>query len=191
MLIWIILSFVLCLNILIMWRISLSEKFKNITRLSAAPMGIIIFIFPFFLQPRLPDIITFKIITSVLIFLGIFLIILALREFRKFGITIKVIFRKECQKKEVSSKHEIHRNLVTTGPYAFVRHPQMVGFMIFYLGYSLLFLSLYCLYWTPLLIIIIRIVASIEEKDLKKEFGQEYKNYKRKVGMLFPRVKRK
>jgi len=174
-----------------MWRISISKKFKHITRLSAAPMGIIIFISPFIVQPRLPNIVIFEIIALILIFIGIVLIILALMEFRKFGITIKVIFRKEFRKKNVISEQEIHRKLVTTGLYAVIRHPQMIGFIIFYLGYSLLFLSLYCLYWFPLLIIIISIVASIEEKDLKKEFSQEYKNYKRKVGMLFPRVKRK
>jgi len=191
MIIWIILSFVLCLNILIMWRISLSEKLRKLARPSATPMGIIIFMSPFIEQHRLLDVFIFKIIGLVLIFLGIILIILALMEFRKFGITIKIIFRKEFQKKNILVEQEMPQKLVTTGPYAVVRHPQMIGFIIFYIGYSLLFLALYCLYWIPLLIVIVHIAASIEEYELKKQFGQKYQKYKKKVGMLFPRVRKK
>lgn len=191
MIIWIILSIVLCLNILIMWRISLSEKLRKFTRPSATPMGIIIFISPFIEQHRLLDVIIFKIIALVIIFLGIILIIRALMEFQKFGITIKIIFRKEFQKKNIITEQQIPQKLVTTGPYAVIRHPQMIGFIIFYIGYSLLFLALYCLYWIPLLIVIVHIAASIEEYELKKQFGQKYQKYKRKVGMLFPRVRKK
>lgn len=191
MTIWILLSLVLCLNILIMWRISISEKLKKFTRPSATPMGIIIFISPFIEQYRLMDGITFQIIGLVLISLGIISIILALMEFHKFGITIKVIFRKEFQKKNVSNEQKIPQQLATTGPYAIVRHPQMMGFIIFYIGYSLLFLALYCLCWIPILIVIVWIAASIEENDLEKQFGQKYQEYKKRVGTLFPRIRKK
>ena len=90
-----------------MWRISLSEKLRKLARPSATPMGIIIFMSPFIEQHRLLDVFIFKIIGLVLIFLGIILIILALMEFRKFGITIKIIFRKEFQKKNILVEQEI------------------------------------------------------------------------------------
>jgi protein-S-isoprenylcysteine O-methyltransferase Ste14 len=82
--------------------------------------------------------------------------------------------------------------LVTTGLYRVVRHPLYFGCIITLFGWCLFWRALYCLYFlVPIFIIGLMIKAFQEERDLEKVFGDEYKEYKRNVGMLFPKIKRK
>jgi protein-S-isoprenylcysteine O-methyltransferase Ste14 len=147
-------------------------------------MGIIIFSSPFIDQPRIAEIMLARTIGVIIAFIGLGLCILALREFRKFGLSIKLLIRKELRRPDVRPETVVPHKLVTSGLYSAVRHPQMLGFIIFYTGYSLCFGAVYSLYWLPLIIFIIYVAASIEERDLEKEFGQEYKEYKKKVSMF-------
>ncbi len=79
--------------------------------------------------------------------------------------------------------------LVTTGPYAYVRHPGMIGLLIFLLGVAFVSRSLAGLLLAPIaaLLIVIYLMA-FEEKGLKERFGAEYDEYKRNVPMLTPRL---
>jgi protein-S-isoprenylcysteine O-methyltransferase Ste14 len=85
---------------------------------------------------------------------------------------------------------ETHRTetIVTTGIYLIVRHPQYLGGLLAHLGMVLLLSALYSLLITPLIVIVVYAISRKEEKELIKEFGKEYENYKKKVPMLIPRL---
>ena len=77
------------------------------------------------------------------------------------------------------------RKLVTNGPYQYARHPMYVAIYIILIGVGILFFSIH---WFIILLIFIPfwcVECKIEEKQLIKLYGQEYLNYKKKVGMFF------
>ncbi len=78
--------------------------------------------------------------------------------------------------------------VIDTGVFRIVRHPIYLGAILFYLGAILSTLSLAsALFW--LLIVGFYIwISRYEEKLLIEEFGEDYLNYKSRVGMLFPKV---
>jgi protein-S-isoprenylcysteine O-methyltransferase Ste14 len=88
---------------------------------------------------------------------------------------------------------ETHRaeKIVSTNIYTKLRHPQYFGGVVAHIGISVLFSSLYSLVLTPLVIVLNILIAWKEEKELIKEFGKDYENYKKKVPMFFPRLKKK
>ena len=81
--------------------------------------------------------------------------------------------------------------LIQNGPFGIIRHPLYVSYILILAGLSLTFL----IYWilVPALFIIIGIypTAKAEEETLIEQFGEEYIEYKRKVGMFFPKFKRR
>jgi protein-S-isoprenylcysteine O-methyltransferase Ste14 len=83
---------------------------------------------------------------------------------------------------------ETHRpvRVVTTGVYSIVRHPQYLGGLSAHLGFSFLLSGWYCLLSTPLIALIVYLIARKEETELTKEFGKEYLDYKKKSHMLIP-----
>ena len=85
---------------------------------------------------------------------------------------------------------EIHRTekIVTTGVYSKVRHPQYLGGLLAHLGVSLLLSSLFSLFITPVIVLLIYLVSKKEEKELIREFGEAYKGYMKNVPMFIPRV---
>lgn len=80
--------------------------------------------------------------------------------------------------------------LIKEGPFAIIRHPLYVSYIFILAGLSFIVLS----YWIliPTLFIIIGIYPTVkaEEKTLIEEFGEEYIEYKRKVGMFFPKFRK-
>ena len=85
---------------------------------------------------------------------------------------------------------EIHRTdkIVRTGVYSIMRHPQYFGGILAHFGFSFLLSTLYSLLATPLVIAVIYIISWKEERELTKEFGKEYVDYKTKVPMLVPKL---
>jgi protein-S-isoprenylcysteine O-methyltransferase Ste14 len=83
--------------------------------------------------------------------------------------------------------------LITTGLYAYVRNPMLLGLFTFLLGLGVLFGSLSLIFiFTPLFIALnVFYVKAIEEKELEKKFGEEYIEYKKRVPMFFPRLKKR
>ncbi len=82
------------------------------------------------------------------------------------------------------------RRLVTSGPYAFARHPVYTGYVAQYVGMLIMFPS-----WPFALALTVWAAAMIdrmylEEAVLRKAFP-EYVDYKRRVGALFPRPVRR
>lgn len=84
---------------------------------------------------------------------------------------------------------ETHRTekIVTTGGYSIVRHPQYLGGLLAHVGNSFLLSAWYSLVLTPLMVVLIYFISRKEEKELIKEFGKEYVDYKKKVPMLIPK----
>jgi protein-S-isoprenylcysteine O-methyltransferase Ste14 len=82
--------------------------------------------------------------------------------------------------------------LITTGLYAYIRNPMLLGMFIFMLGLGVLFGSLSLIFiFTPLFIVLnVLYLKAIEEKEMEKKFGRDYLEYKKKVPMFIPRFKR-
>jgi protein-S-isoprenylcysteine O-methyltransferase Ste14 len=82
----------------------------------------------------------------------------------------------------------IYKNhkLITGGPYKYIRHPHYLSQILIDLGAGLALLSYLVI---PLLLIEIPILimrALLEDKLLKKHFGEEYSAYKNKSGLIIP-----
>jgi len=81
-----------------------------------------------------------------------------------------------------------HR-LIRTGLYKYIRHPSYSGSLLSFAGFCLSLNN-----WLSLLIIMIPVIATfinrinIEEKLLLRQFGSEYKEYKRKTKRLAPLI---
>jgi protein-S-isoprenylcysteine O-methyltransferase Ste14 len=80
-----------------------------------------------------------------------------------------------------------HR-LATTGVYAYVRHPQYVGFILVMLGFMMQWPTVLTLAMFPVLVVMYVRLARSEERTAIAEFGSEYARYKRKVPGFFPRL---
>ncbi len=82
----------------------------------------------------------------------------------------------------------VNRPLVKEGPYSSVRHPIYLGLFIIWLGASLMFLN-----WLGLVsafLILLPLLykrARIEEENLIKTFGNEYRTIIESTGLLFPK----
>jgi protein-S-isoprenylcysteine O-methyltransferase Ste14 len=96
--------------------------------------------------------------------------------------------------KEVTLKvAETHRTdkIIITGIYSIVRHPQHLGALLAHMGISFLFSAWYSLLFTPLMVILIYFISRKEDEEVIKEFGKEYEDYKKKVGMFLPKHSRR
>jgi protein-S-isoprenylcysteine O-methyltransferase Ste14 len=82
------------------------------------------------------------------------------------------------------------KELVTKGIYGFCRNPMQTGIYLVFWGIGLLTGSLALTFiFTPLLIILMTIyVKKVEEKELEIQFGQQYLDYKKRVGMYLPYI---
>ena len=78
-----------------------------------------------------------------------------------------------------------HR-LATTGPYAYVRHPQYVGFIMVMLGFLLQWPTLLTLAMFPVLVAMYVRLAKTEEREALAEFGAAYERYMKEVPGLIP-----
>ena len=65
-------------------------------------------------------------------------------------------------------------SLAVTGPYARIRHPQYVAFVLVLLGFLLQWPTLLTLLMFPILLIMYARLAITEEAQMRKQFGAEY-----------------
>jgi protein-S-isoprenylcysteine O-methyltransferase Ste14 len=82
-----------------------------------------------------------------------------------------------------------HR-LATTGAYAYVRHPQYVGFIQIMLGFLLQWPSVPTLVMFPILVVMYVRLARREEREALAAFGDAYARYAANTPAFFPRVGR-
>lgn len=88
---------------------------------------------------------------------------------------------------------ELHRarkenRLVTDGLYRFVRHPQYTGLFIAVFGEGIVhWPTLFSVALFPVIILTYFLLARGEERKVEEEFGEEYREYRRRVPMFIPR----
>jgi protein-S-isoprenylcysteine O-methyltransferase Ste14 len=80
--------------------------------------------------------------------------------------------------------------LATTGPYAYVRHPQYDGFILVMLGFLLQWPTLVTLIMFPTLVTMYVRLARREEREVLSEFGDEYRRYANRTPAFLPRAGR-
>lgn len=81
-----------------------------------------------------------------------------------------------------------NHQLITDGPFKFVRHPQYLSQILLDIGGAAATLSFIL---APLALIQIPFLfsrAAFEDKLLEKHFGENFKSYKKKSGMIIPFV---
>ena len=87
--------------------------------------------------------------------------------------------------------HDAKGNLVTTGIYKHVRHPQYLGFLLLTLGMNLEWTTFFTLLLWPVIAVLYYRLAKKEEKETEEMFGEEYQKYKQSVPMFIPRLRTK
>lgn len=86
---------------------------------------------------------------------------------------------------EVSETHR-PKELVTTGIYGIIRHPQYLGAILSHVGMSLILSAQYSVLVIPILTIRDYLLCKKEDSELAKEFGREYEDYQDRVPMFLP-----
>ncbi len=77
--------------------------------------------------------------------------------------------------------------LIKIGPYKYIRHPIYLGIILEELSYPIIANAYYALIFAALVCIPLVIVrAWTEEKTSLRRLGDQYVEYKREIGMLFP-----
>ncbi len=79
-------------------------------------------------------------------------------------------------------------SLATTGPYARIRHPQYVAFVLILLGFLLQWPTLLTLIMFPVLLLMYVRLAVTEEKEMRKQFGPAYDAYAQHLPRFIPRM---
>ena len=88
---------------------------------------------------------------------------------------------------------ELHRarkeeRLVTDGLYRIVRHPQYTGLFIALFGEGIVhWPTIFSVVLFPIIVLAYYLLARSEERKMEEEFGEEYREYRRRVPMLIPR----
>jgi len=78
------------------------------------------------------------------------------------------------------------KGLVTSGIYKYIRHPQYTGFFLVMTGWLLHWETTLTLVMYPILAVMYYLLARKEDKELSKEFGEEYEVYRQKTPMFLP-----
>jgi protein-S-isoprenylcysteine O-methyltransferase Ste14 len=78
--------------------------------------------------------------------------------------------------------------LATTGPYAVIRHPQYVAFVLILLGFLLQWPTLLTLIMFPILLLMYGRLALTEEKEMRAEFGDVFERYTQRTPRFIPRM---
>jgi len=78
--------------------------------------------------------------------------------------------------------------LATAGPYARIRHPQYVAFVLILLGFLLQWPTLLTLAMFPILLVMYGRLAITEEREMKKQFGTSFEAYAARTPRFLPRI---
>jgi len=78
--------------------------------------------------------------------------------------------------------------LATTGPYAYVRHPQYDAFILVMIGFLIQWPTIFTILMFPILVWNYVLLARREEKEVLVEFGEEYSSYMAETPGFIPRL---
>ncbi len=79
--------------------------------------------------------------------------------------------------------------LAETGPYARVRHPQYVGFVLIMFGFFVQWPTILTLAMLPVLVLMYRHLSILEEHEALEVFGVTYRAYAARVPRFIPRLR--
>ena len=83
--------------------------------------------------------------------------------------------------------HAQQRNaLAKSGPYARIRHPQYVAFVLVLLGFLLQWPTLLTLLMFPILLVMYARLSVTEEAEMRRQFGAEFDAYAARTPRFFP-----
>ena len=85
--------------------------------------------------------------------------------------------------------HEDHE-LVTSGPYRWIRNPLYTARTMLFTGLGLISASAFLLVGGLVSLVLVAIRLPSEEAELEKRFGQAYRDYVRRTGRFLPRLRR-
>lgn len=80
------------------------------------------------------------------------------------------------------------RTLAASGPYARIRHPQYVAFILIMFGFLLQWPTILTLLMFPVLVYMYVRLARREEAEVGKEFGEKYTRYAAATPAFIPRL---
>lgn len=81
----------------------------------------------------------------------------------------------------------VQRNeLATAGPYARIRHPQYVAFVLVMFGFLLQWPTLITLFMFPVLLWVYARLARAEERDVEARFGERWREYAARTPRFIP-----
>lgn len=78
--------------------------------------------------------------------------------------------------------------LITSGVFRIVRHPIYAGAILFYMGSAVITMSIASAAFWPVIVVFYFFISRYEERLLEDEFGDDYSTYKKRTGMLFPKL---
>jgi protein-S-isoprenylcysteine O-methyltransferase Ste14 len=78
--------------------------------------------------------------------------------------------------------------LVTQGAFRYVRHPLYLASILTYFGLTIATASLYSFVLLVGIFVFYNYIADYEEGLLEEEFGEEYRNYRRRTRKWIPRM---
>lgn len=81
--------------------------------------------------------------------------------------------------------------LALSGPYARLRHPQYLGFVLILLGFLLQWPTLLTLLMFPVLLLMYGRLALSEERDMETRFGELYRRYAQRTPRFLPKLGRR
>ena len=91
--------------------------------------------------------------------------------------TWRYLHRAQCKKQ-----------LATTGPYAVVRHPQYVAFIVIMTGFLLQWPTILTVLMYPVLVMMYVRLARLEERESREYFGEAYERYAEETPGFIPRL---
>ena len=80
--------------------------------------------------------------------------------------------------------------LVTDGPYRWIRNPLYTAGAMLFTGLGLISASAFLLVGALVALVLVAIRLPSEEAELEKRFGQAYRDYVRRTGRFLPRLRR-
>ena len=84
--------------------------------------------------------------------------------------------------------HKANGEMVTSGLYRWVRHPQYSGLFLITVGFLIQWPTIITIAMWPVLMLMYYRLARREEKEMESRFGDQYVTYRQRVPMFWPRL---
>ena len=102
---------------------------------------------------------------------------------------IKKLYRRLLYRLPLDWPREKDGIAVIGPPYARIRHPQYVGFVLIMLGFLVQWPTILTLAMFPILLIMYWRLSLSEEREAIAEFGERYRQYAACVPRFFPKLR--